>query len=172
MIKGKTIALTELRSADSAALFEWINSPDTVYFNAPYSPVHEPNHKAWFETVATVPDRVVFAIRDLTGSRLIGILQLVGLHAIHRTAELIIRIGEEADRNRGAGSEAVKLATDFAFTDRNLQRVWLRAFADNPRAIRAYEKAGFKMEGKMCRACFIHGRWKDEVIMAILRETV
>jgi RimJ/RimL family protein N-acetyltransferase len=172
MIKGEMIVLTELRSADSAALFEWINSPETVHFNAPYSPVHEPNHKAWFEAITNAPDRVVFAIRDLTGSRIIGIVQLVGLHSIHRTAELIIRIGNEADRNRGAGSEAVKLATDFAFTDRNLQRVWLRAFGDNPRAIRAYEKAGFKIEGTMRRACFIDGRWKDEVIMAILRETV
>jgi RimJ/RimL family protein N-acetyltransferase len=169
MIRGKTIVLTELRSADSATLFNWINSPDTVHFNAPYTPIHEPNHTAWFEAVTNASDRVVFAIREPPTLRLIGIVQLVGLHPIHRTAELIIRIGEESDRNRGAGSEAVQLATNFAFMDRNLQRVWLRAFTDNPRAIRAYEKAGFKMEGTMRRACFIDGRWRDEAIMAILR---
>ncbi len=95
MVKGKIVVLTELRDADSEPLFEWINSPDTVHFNAPYTPIHEPNHKAWFEAITGLSDRVVFAIRDFTALRLIGIVQLIGLHPIHRTAELVIRIGEE-----------------------------------------------------------------------------
>jgi RimJ/RimL family protein N-acetyltransferase len=172
MIEGKAIVLTELRNADSATLFEWINSPETVHFNAPYAPIHEPNHTAWFEAVTSQSDRVVFAIRDSSASRLIGIVQLMGLHPIHRTAELVIRIGQESDRNHGAGSEAVRLATNFAFTDLNLQRIWLRVFTDNRRAIRAYQKAGFKLEGTMRRACFIDGRWRDEAVMANLRESV
>jgi RimJ/RimL family protein N-acetyltransferase len=172
MLIGTKIALTELRRTDSETLFAWINDPDSVRFNAPYSPVHETGHLAWFDKVMNDPTRIVFGIRELGSGRILGVLQLTDLHPIHRSAELIIRIGSDEDRGQGYGSEAVRLAADFAFRDRNLQRVWLRVFSDNVRAIRVYEKAGLQQEGFLRRACFIDGRWRDEVIMAILSESV
>lgn len=170
MLAGTRIALTELRKEDAEPLFGWINDPQTVRFNAPYAPVHEPGHLAWLERVTGDAGRVIFGIRELEGSRLVGVVQLVDIHPVHRSAELIIRIGGEADRSRGYGSEAVRLATEFAFRDRNLQRVSLKVFADNARAIRAYEKAGFQREGVLRRAAFIGGRWCDEIAMAALSE--
>jgi len=170
MLTGSKIALTELRREDSETLFTWINDPATVRFNAPYAPVHEPGHTAWLERVTQDPSRIVFGIRDLEGQRLIGVLQLIDLHPIHRSAELIIRIGADTDRGRGLGTEAVKLAINFGFRHRNLQRIWLRVFADNLRAIRAYEKAGLQREGILRRACFIDGKWQDEAVMAVLAD--
>lgn len=170
MIVGTRVMLTELHRADSDTLFGWINDPETVRFNAPYAPVHESGHAVWFDKITLDPTRIVFGIRERATARLLGVLQLIDLHPIHRTTELVIRIGSEQDRNRGFGSEAIRLAIEFAFADRNLQRVWLRAFADNARAIRAYEKAGMQREGVLRRACFIGGEWRDEVIMAILQE--
>lgn len=170
MLTGSRIALTELRRSDSEGLFAWINDPETVRFNAPYAPVHESGHTAWFEKVTTDPSRVIFGIRELETKRIVGILQLIDLHPIHRSAELIIRIGSDADRGRGFGSEAVRLAVEFGFRHQNLQRIWLRVFADNARAIRAYEKASLQREGIMRRACFIDGQWRDEVIMAIVAD--
>lgn len=172
MITGEKVALTELRRSDSETLFRWINDPEIVRFNAAYAPVHESGHLAWFDRVTTDPGRIVFGIRTPLSERIIGVLQLVDIHPIHRSAELIIRIGEHADRGRGLGSEAVRLAIDFGFRHRNLQRVWLRVFADNARAIRAYEKAGMVREGLLRRACYIDGRWRDEVIMAALAERI
>ncbi|WP_338821774.1 GNAT family protein [Bradyrhizobium septentrionale] len=170
MIRGHVIALTEIRNEDSPQLFHWINDPGTVRFNAPFSPVHETTHESWLKSVITSTAKIVFAIRALPDLRLIGVVQLIDLHPIHRTAELTIRIGQEAERGRGAGAEAVALAIDFAFKDRNLQRVWLRVFADNERAIKAYQKAGLTIEGTMRRACFIDGRWTDQLVMAKLRD--
>jgi RimJ/RimL family protein N-acetyltransferase len=170
MIAGERVALTELRQSDCDVLLGWINDPETVRLNAPYAPVHEPGHLAWFDAVTADPSRIVFAVRHLSEPRIIGILQLVDIHPVHRSAELIIRIGDDRDRNRGAGSEAARLAVDFAFRDRNLQRVWLRVFSDNQRAIRAYEKAGLRVEGTLSRAAFIGGLWRDETVMAVLAD--
>jgi RimJ/RimL family protein N-acetyltransferase len=170
MITGQKIALTELRPDDSSILFRWINDPATVRFNAPFSPVHAPNHAAWFDAVTKDASRIVFAIRLLTAPQIIGVVQLIDLHPIHRSAELVIRIGDERSRGLGAGSEAVSMACKFAFHDRNLQRIWLRVFADNTRAIRAYEKAGLQIEGRLRRACFIDGCWVDEIVMAKLTD--
>jgi RimJ/RimL family protein N-acetyltransferase len=168
MLKGDAVELTELRTEDSEVLFRWINNPDVVRFNAPFAPIHEPNHLAWFETITKTPDRIVFAIRRVNSPAILGVLQLINLHPIHRTAELMIRIGEEQDRGRGLGTEAVRLVIDFAFQHRNLQRVWLRVFDTNPRAVRAYERAGLTVEGRLRRSCFIDGTWVDEIIMARL----
>lgn len=171
MLMGYRVALTELRRSDTDALFRWINDPDTVRFNAPYSPVHESGHLAWFDQVTTDAGRIIFGIRPLGDERIIGVLQLINLHPIHRSAELIIRIGEDSNRGKGLGSEAVKLGIRYGFQHRNLQRVWLRVFADNLRAIRAYEKAGMEREGLLRRSCYIDGSWRDEVLMAALAET-
>lgn len=171
MLRGDRIGLTELRYADLDALLPWINDPETVRYNAAFAPVHEPAHKAWFERVSTDSARIVFAIRTLDAGKLVGVVQLVDLHPVHRSAELIIRIGEEAERGRGYGSEAVRLATDFAFRDRNLQRIFLRVFADNERAVKAYAKAGLEIEGRLRRAAFIDGSWRDEFVMARLADS-
>lgn len=170
MIKGARVALTELRNEDSSKLFEWINDPETVRMNSAFTPVHEPVHDNWFDRIATDSSKVVFAIRENKTSRLVGALQLVDLHPIHRSVQLSIRIGSEADRSQGYGSEAVRLAIGYAFGDRNLQRLWLIVFGDNARAIRAYEKAGLMIEGTLQRAYYIGGRWKDGVIMAVLSD--
>lgn len=168
MLIGSQIVLTALKRDDSAPLFTWINDPDVVRFNASYTPVHEPSHAAWLEGVTADSSRVIFAIRDRASLRLLGMIQLIHLHPIHRSAELVIRIGSEADRGRGIGTEALDLVIDFGFRHRNLQRIALRVFADNVRAIRAYEKVGFQREGLLRRAVFIDGAWRDEIIMAIL----
>jgi len=169
MLIGPNIVLTALRSDDSEPLFAWINDPEVVRFNAPYAPVHEPGHAAWLERVTSDSLRVIFAIRDRASLRLLGVIQLIDIHAIHRSAELAIRIGSEADRGQGIGTQALDLAVDFGFRNRNLQRIALKVFADNPRAIRAYEKAGFQREGLLRRAAFIEGIWRDEIVMARLR---
>lgn len=170
MLAGEQIVLTALRRNDAETMFSWINDPATVRFNAPYAPVHEPSHQAWLERVITDPSRVVFGIRECVTLRLLGVIQLVDMHPIHRSAELIIRIGSDTDRGRGLGVEALKLMIDFAFRDRNLQRVSLKVFANNARAIRAYEKAGFVQEGALRRAVFIDGCWVDEIVMAVLAD--
>ena len=66
-------------------------------------------------------------------------------------------------------SESLKLALQFAFSDLNLQRGYLYVFTDNPRAIRAYEKSGFVQEGRLRRAAYFDGSWKDVLLRAAPR---
>ncbi len=169
MIKGKSICLTEVRREDSETMHRWINDAETVRFNAPYTPVPWESHARWFEGIGTTPSKIVLAIRTANDLPAIGVVQLIDIHPIHRSAELTVRIGSRDDRGKGYGTEALTLALDFAWRDLNLQRVWLRVFTSNGRAIRAYEKAGFEREGVMRRAAWIDGAWRDAVVMAALR---
>ena len=68
------------------------------------------------------------------------------------------------------GSAAAKLALDYAFETLGLNRVFLRVFADNVRAQKSYENAGFMVEGTFRDDVLIDGRAYDMVFMGILKE--
>jgi RimJ/RimL family protein N-acetyltransferase len=168
-IAGARVRLSPIRPKDSASLFRWINDRELVVFNAGFHPVHATEHAAWLRDIVTRSDTVVFAIRQKRGDRLIGVCQLHSISAVHRSAELQIRIGEPRARGRGYGVEAVRLLVDFAFRDLNLHRVWLRVFRTNTRALKTYAAAGFAKEGVMRDAAFVNGRFVDVVAMGITR---
>lgn len=169
MLKGELVTLTEVRREDSEHMYRWINTSETMRFNAPYRPLSWVSHSMWFDNIGKDPSRVIFAIRPKGEDKAIGAVQLIDIHAIHQTAELTIRIGEEDYRGKGMGTEAIKLVIDFAWRDLHLQRVWLRVFGSNERALQTYRKAGFVKEGIMHRAAWIDGRWQDEIVLAWLK---
>lgn len=71
-------------------------------------------------------------------------------------------------RGRGLGSEATRLIVGHAFEQVGPHRVQLEVYADNPRARRVYEKAGFVVEGIRREAALRGGAWVDDVLMAVL----
>lgn len=168
-LRGEHVELTAVRDSDRDALFEWINDREDVILNASYSPVHELDHVAWFEEVRRRPNVVIFAVRRVQDGELIGSCQLLNIDQRHSTADLQIRIGARAARGRGYGTEAVRLLLVHAFADLGLERVQLHVFTSNARAIRTYEKAGFRREGLLRSAAYIDGERCDVLVMSILR---
>jgi len=100
---------------------------------------------------------------------LIGQCSLWGLSPSGHYATLGIVFGR-AFWNQGYGSEALKLILNYAFNELNLNRVQLTVNANNPRAVRAYQKAGFHEEGRAREAFFRYGVWEDMLYMAVLRK--
>ena len=71
---------------------------------------------------------------------------------------------------KGYGTEATRTILSFAFNELNLHRVELEVYDFNARAIRTYEKAGFRHEGTRRKALFRDGSYHDVHVMGILRE--
>jgi RimJ/RimL family protein N-acetyltransferase len=69
---------------------------------------------------------------------------------------------------KGLGTEATRLVLRFAFEQLKLHRVSVRVLAYNRRAIRAYEKCGFVIEGREREAALVNGEWHDDVMMGLL----
>jgi UDP-4-amino-4,6-dideoxy-N-acetyl-beta-L-altrosamine N-acetyltransferase len=168
-MRGEIVRLGEFLPQDKEPLFRWINDPEVVRFNSAFQPISWAQHCAWWDSLNNTEIKRSFAIRKRDDDRIIGTAQLMDIHPVHRHAEVSIRIGEQADRQRGAGTEALCLLRRYAFEHQNLHRIFTHVWADNLRAIRAYEKAGFQHEGVMAQHVFIAGEWKDVVIMAVLR---
>ena len=73
--------------------------------------------------------------------------------------------------SKGEGAAFLQALIDYAFHDLQAQRLWLDASAENPRAQKAYLKAGFIFEGRQ-RAHWFRpalGRAVDLMLYGILR---
>ena len=97
--------------------------------------------------------RFRFAIRTLCDNRLIGDIGAWLASWAHAEAWVGIGIGDRNYWGNGYGTDAMCLMLQFAFAELNLQRVSLGVYAYNSRAIRSYEKAGFRHEGLVRGDC-------------------
>ena len=111
-----------------------------------------------------------FSIRTLEDNKLIGEISLDVANWPGRDAFVGLGIGETEYWSKGYGTDVMNILLRFAFTEINLKRVTLTVFGYNPRAIRSYEKVGFRHEGRKRRAINREGQRWDELYMGILRE--
>ena len=84
---------------------------------------------------------IVFSMIEKKTGRFIGNIEL--MHPDDSQGELGIGITAEM-QNRGFGSEAVRAFTEYGFSQLGLNRIYLRTNPKNARAIRVYEKCGFR----------------------------
>jgi RimJ/RimL family protein N-acetyltransferase len=168
---GKNITLEMLRSDDSPVMFKWINTKELVEFNAAFHPVTLEDHNKWFNSLSSRKDMVIFGIRLRSDDTLIGSCQLFSINSVVKSAELQIRIGDFEKMGKGLGSEAVQLLVEYGFKELGLRRIFLQVFAFNTRAIKAYEKCGFVLEGCLREAAFIGDRFVDVLIMSVMRDS-
>ncbi len=123
--------------------------------------------REFFEKI--IPEHYFFGIHTLAEDALIGFVELGGPEWVSGNTWLGIGVGERECWSKGYGTDAMKVAVRFAFRELNLHRVSLDVFEYNPRAIRCYEKAGFRHEGRARGVLNRDGRRWDLIYMSILR---
>ncbi len=170
MIQGKKVNLRRLDEGDLEKEFQWLNDPEvTRLTQGNYSlPVTRAQVRELFSE-AVQGRRLFFAVETKDGT-LIGDAALHPIDEKNRIGELLITIGEKDRWNKGYGTDAILLLLGLAFQEINLQKVELKVFEYNERAIRVYERCGFQREGTRRRALFRDGRYYDQILMGILRE--
>jgi RimJ/RimL family protein N-acetyltransferase len=132
----------------------------------------EKNTARWMEKEAEElsPARYYFSIHTLDEGKLLGELGLDVVNWPGRDAFVGLGIGETDYWSKGYGTDVMNVLLLFAFTEINLRRVSLTVFEYNPRAIRSYEKAGFRHEGHLRNYLNREGRRWNELYMGMLRE--
>jgi RimJ/RimL family protein N-acetyltransferase len=78
-------------------------------------------------------------------------------------------IGDKSIWDKGYSTEVMQLLFKHGFETLDLNRIWLRVHADNPRAVRVYEKAGMTHEGFYRQGVYKKGMFVDVLIMSILK---
>lgn len=150
-----------MRRDDMQRLRQWSNDPEMRRLAGEK---FSGDTTDWWNRMVRDRHRTAFAIiteEDL----LIGDIELE--HITWRAKEAEIRIAIDPSQwNRGYGTRALLEALEVAFTRLRLESVYLRVANDNIRAIRVYQKAGFRKAGILPASGRLAGGI-DLILMAI-----
>lgn len=170
-IVGRVVALRRPSADDLASVVRWYRDPEIARLTRYQTrPMSHADVERFFQLRMLAPDALAYSIVELDGWRLIGFTTFSALDGDNGSVMFHITIGERDAWGRGLGTEATGLMVGHAFEQLGLHRVGLSVFSYNVRAIRAYEKAGFKIEGRLRDAILRDGRYWDEIQMGMLAD--
>ena len=171
MIYGEGIRLRAAEREDVKKFCIWVNDPDVTRYLSLYLQMSAVDEENWFERM-TKRDQsektLVIEARDGDSWKMIGNCGVFDIDPVNRSGELGIMLGEKDEWNKGYGTEAMLLLVRHCFETLNLNRAYLRVYAENLRAKRSYEKAGFVEEGRLREGVYKHGKYDDVIVMSIL----
>ncbi|MGI8928559.1 MAG: GNAT family N-acetyltransferase [Candidatus Limnocylindrales bacterium] len=168
-IVGNLVALRRPEPSDLTAVVRWYRNREIARLTRYQArPMSQPEVERFFQLRMLAPDALAYSIVELPEWRLVGFTTFSSLDGDNGSVMFHITIGERDAWGRGLGTEATELMLGHAFERLGLHRVGLSVFSYNLRAIRAYEKAGFRTEGRQREAILRDGRYWDEVQMGVL----
>ncbi len=173
MIYGQGIRLRAADQDDLPMFVKWLNDPEVRHGLMMYLPLSMATEQKWFDDMLKRPQDeqpLVIEFEDQGKWISIGNCGIFGIDWRIRSAEVGIMIGEKEHWNQGYGTKAMRLLIKHGFNTLNLNRIFLKVYENNPRAVRSYEKAGFFHEGCMRQAHYHKGKYIDAIMMSVLRE--
>ena len=175
-IHGELVTLRPFEEQDLPALAAAIADPDvrrltgSVHTAADaYGASAEPDDalRDWYTSRNEQKDRLDLAVVDNATGECVGEVVLNMYDEGSSSCNFRTLFGP-AGQGRGLGTEAARLIVAYGFDEIGLHRISLEVYAFNPRARRAYEKAGFVAEGTLRHALRFDGEWVDAVVMSML----
>ncbi|HEY7719021.1 MAG TPA: GNAT family protein [Pedococcus sp.] len=173
-LTGERVVLRPFVESDLPALAAAIADPEvgrltgSVHSTAELGRPHDQARlREWYLTRAGQDDRLDLAIVDRVAGQCVGEAVLNEWEPENGACNFRILIGP-GGRDRGLGTEATRLILGHAFEALGLHRVSLEVYAFNPRGRRAYEKAGFVLEGVRRDALCFDGEYVDSELMSVL----
>ena len=163
--------LRELERGDLERINKWRNDPYLIAcLGAPYRYINEDVDQRWYDKyLNTRGNSVRCAIVD-ESDEILGLISLLDIDSINRSAALHIMIGGKENRGKGVGTFAVKAMIDHAFSNLNLRRIELGVLENNIPAIKLYEKTGFVKDGMKRKSNYKNGKYMNLITMGLLRE--
>ena len=145
---------------------EWLNDFETTDYTGRSAQILTlEDERKYFETSKN-GEQLFFIVRK-EDDKLIGTIGLHSIHNTNRRATLGIFIGDKSGRNKGYGTEAIRLILEYGFKYLNLNNIDLAVMGFNERAIACYKKCGFKEYGRRRKSEYVCGKYYDRISMDI-----
>lgn len=172
MYTGKKVLLRAYCKDDIKLAQQYLNQPEikrNLTPGIPYPFTLEMEEK-WYESMTESQDNYSFAIEDLESGIYLGGCGINNVDWKNSVVTVGIFIGDKEYLGKGYGTDAMQVLTKFIFHEMNINKVKLHVYSFNTRAIKSYEKCGFKKEGILRQEIFRDGKYYDEIVMGILKE--
>jgi RimJ/RimL family protein N-acetyltransferase len=169
VLDGRLVTLRRHVPENLAAFRRWYADPEIARL-ARYqqTPMRPEEIERFFAARAVGPEALSMAVHERSTNRLIGTCAFSQLDGDNGSALYHITIGEPDAWGHGYGTEATRLMVDHALGTLGLHRIALFVFEFNERAIHAYRRCGFVVEGRSRESVWRDGQWWDELAMSIL----
>lgn len=163
-----TVVLRAPKPGDVAERLALGNSPEIHHMfgadPASVRPLTQEAAEAWVETQMRAPYGWIIE----ADGHLIGAGRLHSVDRLDQRASVAIGILDPAQLGKGLGSRALHLLVQYGFDRLGLHRLDLRVLDYNARAIAAYQKVGFTIEGRQRESARVGGDWHDDLMMGLL----
>ena len=173
MFEGEKVRLRSVELSDLDDIMKYWNNLKLRRFLNTVLPISRGEEEEWIRSTwksKKEGKEFIFTIEKLDTNKFLGMSGLHNVDWINRSAELGIAIHAEENWNKGYGTDAMKVLLKFGFDYLNLHRIELNVFVFNKRALRVYEKVGFKQIGRRRKSLFREAQYHDEILMDILRD--
>ena len=154
IIRGEKVSLRPMTVDERSLFYQWATQSEATPFwygelvgeQIPTFQEFGQEFPAYYFDGSQPEKGQSFAI--IVDNRAIGEINYNNINRENNSVELDIIIARDRDKNKGYGSDALKTLAEYLFQEMNIQICFLETVTQNPRAIRAYEKAGFKQTKK------------------------
>jgi len=165
---GRRVQLVPLTEKHLDATYRWVNDPSMMRLLGRTARVDPDEHRRWFEQLQRRTDCQYFGVETTDTAHHVGNIWLWDINTVDLKAEVRVLFGDEGSQGRGYGSEAIALLCGLAFDTMNLRRLYAYVFSINPRARRAFEKAGFRSEGVLHQDRLVGDQYVDVYLLGQL----
>jgi RimJ/RimL family protein N-acetyltransferase len=170
VIAGTRVRLEPPRVEYAATYVRWFADREVTRYLVVRHPTTLKRQEEWLERIAGSDEDLLWAMARATDGAHVG---SVGLHRIswrNHNAYLGYMIGERDQWGKGYATEAVALATAYAFLEMGLEKVVASVVVGNEASRRALERNGYRQCALFRRDRYIDGTWHDLWIGEILRQ--
>lgn len=144
----------------------WLNDPEVVRWTE--VGVGQTRADVELYVHANVEDKTSALWRIMYGNEHVGNVRLSGISPKHQRAEVALLVGERTVWGRGVGSLTVRCLAEHAFVHMGIHRLQAGIYAGNIGSVRAFEKAGFHLEGRRKDYARLDGERVDCLLYAKL----
>jgi RimJ/RimL family protein N-acetyltransferase len=170
---GQKVKLRPLQSSDLGVIqYAYTDLDLQLITDGDSPPLTDTQVRTFWEEIIADPGEHLryFAIQSLgENSNFVGACSLQQIDLRNRHAELGIWMAGREQRSQGYGTEAVRLLLGYGFEVLRLDKIYLGVYDFNEGGLRAYERVGFRYEGRLQNMLHYEGRYWDEWPMRILR---
>jgi RimJ/RimL family protein N-acetyltransferase len=170
-LEDKNIVLSPLSIEDiSLDYINWLNDQETTLFmGSGKFPASVDELKNYINSYNSNKNAMLLGIFLKKTLEHIGNIVLHQIDWRNRVGEIGILIGDKKSRGKGYATEAIVLIANHAFNKLNLHKLCAGAVKENEASKRAFEKAGFKVEGVLREHFYLDGKYLDCYRMGLLK---
>jgi ribosomal-protein-alanine N-acetyltransferase len=161
ILRSSRLVLRQLSEEDNYSnYYSWMNDLEvTRYLESRFENFSEKKLIEYAKEMNANENILFYGVFLVKNYKHIGNIKLnVNFH--HRRGELGLVIGDKAQWGKGFAVEAINSMVSYAFKN-NLHKITAGCYSDNIGSLKAFEKAGFKIDSRRKRHYIVEDRYND-----------